>query len=136
MSFGPADLDRATRWRATAETWARKATALLTGAHESSPPAPPGWDGDVPPQQFLAGYEAGRLAVVLLEQAEALARIANVEDLDGIEKAAQGVVWAAQKGGRHANRRRVARLLGNTTGRTPEEAAAFRAKAAELGGSS
>lgn len=117
------DLDRCRRWRLTASTWNRKATALLMKF------------GDHPNEDVRAvlGWEAGRLVTVMLDEAESLVRLLNDEEYtEEVDRALSQLVttMSAQRG--RGRRRRLAAKLGDTAGRTPEEAEAFTAKAREL----
>lgn len=106
-----------TRWRSTATTWTRKTTALLLREHENARNADEAW---------LAGYDAAQFVSDLVDAADELVRIIPADhQLADVEQAAKAL---------HASLRhhRLAAALDDPSGRTPEEAETFRAKAAEL----
>lgn len=102
-------LDSATRFG--------RAVALLRAQAEHAPNESERW---------LAGYEADALLWKVLGDARDLIDVLN-DDSDAEEATLQArALYEALRA------RRLARKLENITGRTPEEAEAFRAKAREL----
>lgn len=113
--FGYANLSLATKswkWSKTAKTWLSKATVSLRSAHEIDPD--------------LSGLEPWSLAGHCVEHAEYLSRLCDDWELRSLIEQTESTL-AAMK------RRRLALKL-DTAGRTPEEAALFEAKRAELEG--
>lgn len=100
----------------TARTWAKKATASFVYAIENARN-----EG----QRNALGYFAGCLLDGLLDEAEVLADAVPAEYTEEALRTAEAVV-------KRLKHRRLAVRLADTTGRTPEEADAFAAKAAEL----
>lgn len=112
------EYDRAQRWRATAETWFRKTSTYLAALMREEP------NEDV---RHGLGWEVGHLLGNVLWEAEQLAPHVPDDLIEDIERKAKALVSALRA-------QRLATKLEQTHGRTPEEAAAFQAKAAELRG--
>lgn len=110
--------ERSGRWRSLAATWFHKSLHNLRYCAELAA---------TPAQRSVTGWEAERLLDSILGQAELLVPVLNEDDLEQVEKGAQDLYRAVRD-------RRRAVLLANVEGRTPEEAAEFSAKAAELHG--
>jgi hypothetical protein len=104
------------RWSATSRTWLAKTVALLRAAHEEARADEARW---------VVGYHAGQLLYAVVSEAESLLPLLNDEDLDEALRRV-GVFADALRD------RELALKLENVAGRTPEEAEAFLAKAAEL----
>lgn len=96
----------------------RAATFLRHEASEATPNSERRW---------LIGYEAENLLWNVLRDAHSLVDLLNDDQGDGAEAAAKTVYEALRA-------RRLAAKLDDVEGRTPEEAAAFQAKARELRG--
>lgn len=112
---------RLRRWNATARTWFSKASHSLRHLHDET-------DSNV--TRSLVGDEAGRLLVDVLGDARRLVPLLTDEAIytfEMVEREAQGLV-------RLLRNERLASKMENTNGRSPEEAAMFRAKVAELRG--
>jgi hypothetical protein len=82
---------------------------------------------DVKQHRWLIGYEAEQLLADVLSYADELVYLLNTEDSSGYDIERDARELAAR-----LRNRRLALHLENVTGRTAEEAAAFRLKAAEL----
>lgn len=121
------DLDDLMRWLHTADTWFLKASHKLKGLHEADPRPEPRW---------LLGYEGSRFLFGILNEAvttmPSVLESAEDEHIAEVLGAARSLVAALEERERSGRRSRLATKLEDVAGRTPEEAAAFLAKAAEL----
>lgn len=107
------------RWRRIAGTWFSKTSSALRYRHDQS--------GSESIRYLLCG-EAAELCYDALDdmiQLVPLLREDTLHSLELVETEARRLTVALKK-------HRQAAMLDNTEGRTPEEAAAFRAKAEEL----
>jgi hypothetical protein len=111
------DLQTATRWVATAQTWLEKATTVLQRLHGAS-------TGEA---RWAVGYYADRLLYASLLNAQALAAVVPDEMVDGALEQARALAD-------QLNRRRLAAKLEQVSGRDGPEADAFLAKASEFRG--
>lgn len=106
-------------WRATASTWFRKVAAALRWQHDNT-------ESDAMRQ--LLAEEAARLLYDVLSDAWRLVpllRDDTMHDLEMVERETKALLKALRN-------HRVAAMLDNTTGRTPEEASAFVKKAEDM----
>lgn len=111
-----ADAVRLWRWSKTTQTWIGKTTHLLVALGERA-------SGE---KRWAIGYEAERLMLNTLEDL--------VELVPLLDEAQTGDVLERASELRSKLRdRKLSVSLGRVEGRTPAEAVAFRAKAAELG---
>jgi hypothetical protein len=111
----PFDVRR--RRSATSSTWLKKVAALYRQQMS---------EARTEDERWLLGYDASQVVWLALNEIETLSEIIPDDLLDPAHEA------AARLANRLRARRLAAQLDGNLTGRTPEEAAAFRAKAEEL----
>lgn len=102
-------------WQRTAETWVQKTAARLRRDAQDAP-------SDL---RWLIGYDASEFVRTLVWEAETLIPLIDVEQLEDLKRRTDAVA-------RRVRDRILAEKLSGTAGRTPEEAAAFRAKADEL----
>lgn len=111
------------RWR-SARTWFRSAAYGLAYLHGE----------EVRPEvRWLIGYDAATLLGSVLSEAEQLvAVLADDDQLEDVRREALTLMAALDARSALARRERLAAKLSNTKGRTPVEAAAFRARAREL----
>lgn len=105
----------------TALSWFMRAVRALHAVTEDSGLTALGIDAS-----WLMGHEAERLIGTTLDHAEFLIPLLDEQQIADAEQNARAFLSALR-------RARLAAKLSNTTGRTPEEAAAFAAKARELG---
>jgi hypothetical protein len=105
------------RWRVTTATWFKKSSALLQRMSQGVANDEARW---------LVGYETEQMLTAILSEAEVLVPLLVEEDL------VVPVEVEARKLAEALRRHRVAMKLEQTQGRTPEEAEAFRRKAADL----
>lgn len=117
MTVTRGDLGRMDRTRRTAATWVRKAAASITWCAERATNAE---------QRWLIGYEAEQLLCTALDEFEALVSLLDADQVAEVEERLKR--FDAKLG----RQRRLFKLQ-NVEGRSPEEAALFRAKAVELG---
>lgn len=110
------DLDRTRRWSLTAATWWGKAAYLLRREGKGT---------SNPAQQWLVGYEAERLLIRTLDDAETLVELLNAEQTADVEERARALAKALKD-------RRLSYTMLEVAGRTPEESEAFMKKAASL----
>lgn len=111
------DLERMVRWTTTAKTWFGKAVRKLEREGERA--------RDRQEARWLVGYEAERLLSSALWEATSLVPLLNDEQVEDVLHRSRELTTLLR------NRVLVAKLE-NVDGRTEEEAAAFRAKAASL----
>jgi hypothetical protein len=111
-----ADHETTLRRGKTAATWAKKAAGSFAYMIENAQS-----DG----QRNALGYFASRLLDAILDEAETLAGVVPSEYTEEALRSAEAVV-------KRLKQRRLAVKLADTTGRTPQEAEAFAAKAVEL----
>lgn len=117
-------IDRIRRTRLTAASWFRRSTALLLESERCAANDDTRW---------LVGYEAAELLEAVLFEAESL--VGLIADDDLLARAGERLdKLSAALRARKASHRRLAlsEKLSRVEGRTPEEAALYRAKAAEL----
>lgn len=112
------DLDRARRWRTTSATWFRKTAHLLHGLAQADESEAARW---------LLGYEAVQVLESVLDDALLLVPLVVTQEMEEVGRRAADLA-------RQIRRARVAGLLENTEGRTPEEVETFRQAAADLRG--
>lgn len=107
-------------WRATAGTWFEKVAVSLRWQYDKT---------ESTSTRHLLAEEAARLLVHVLSDAQRLVPMLSDEHtmhtFSDVEREAQALVKVLRN-------ERVAAKMEDMTGRTEEEAAAFRAKAAEL----
>lgn len=111
------DLDRMGRWTRTTRTWVQKSCSLLLRADQTA---------KSPDQHAVVAYEAHELLWSILFNVDVLTPLISDDEIEDCEELAKALFHGLRD-------RRRAIALANTTGRTPEEAAAFRAKAETLG---
>lgn len=112
--------DKANRWRETAQTWLRKAVAIMQNEHADP-----------------SGYWRMSLLYHVLDSAESLAQMLPDDKTDTFEfefalAYAEKIVAHLHSLKATAKRDALIAKLEQVTGRTPEEAAEFQRKAAEL----
>jgi hypothetical protein len=106
-------------WRATAGTWFEKVAVSLRRQYDKTASTS---------TRHLLAEEAARLLVNVLSHAQRLVAMLQEDTMhtfSDVEREAQALVKVLRN-------ERLAAKMENMTGRTEEEAAAFRAKAAEL----
>lgn len=99
------------RWRATAETWGAKATALLGANFRSA----------IPDERWLVGYEAERYARAAIANVRELVPLLHEDQIEEVERAVRALKAELRD-------HRLSDMLACVEGRTPEEAAAVRAE--------
>lgn len=112
------ELDKIQRWCKTTRTWVKKSAALLHYL---------GAEAKTDAERFLLSYEAERLLVEILSEAELAATQIAPERAEECERAAKALAALLR-------RRRLSHALEQGNGRTDEERALFEAKAALLRG--
>lgn len=108
----------ATSYAGKARTYVRRAAMRLLSQHSASTHGA---------QQWVLGYEATLLAGEMIDALDSIASIVHADEVDELRR-------KLREADRALRNTALAELLSNTTGRTPEEAAAFAAKAAQLRG--